>query len=112
MIFGPVTLLSVTRTMDPEFMDLADPPLISPRPKFVPCAFCGKRVKVKAAGPLPMYCGNAHKQAAFQQKLRLMRPEPPAPTRDELAIRIWEVLTEFGLVTGEMPPAKPKPEPE
>jgi hypothetical protein len=33
-----------------------------------------------------------------------------APTRDELAVRIWEMLTEFGLVTGELPPPKREPE--
>jgi hypothetical protein len=37
-------------------------------------------------------------------------PKPPAPTRDELAVRIWEMLTEFGLVTGDLPPPKRKPE--
>jgi hypothetical protein len=43
-------------------------------------------------------------EAALALLLRM--PKPPAPTHDELAVRIWEVLTEFGLVTGDLPSPK------
>ena len=91
-------------------MDLADPPSrTSPRPKFVPCAVCGKRVKVKPAGPLPLYCSNAHKQAAFAAKQpKVAKPKVAKVSLEErVAVRVVEMLIERGVIT-----LPPKSEPE
>ena len=86
-------------------MDFSD---LAPRPKSVRCLKCKRSIKVKPVGRLPTFCSPSCRQMVFR-KLSLM-PKPPAPTRDELAVRIWEMLTEFGLVTGDLPPPKRKPE--
>jgi hypothetical protein len=86
-------------------MDFPDLP---PRPKTVRCLKCKRSIKVKPVGRLPTFCSPSCRQMVFRKLSRM--PKPPAPTRDELAVRIWEMLTEFGLVTGDLPPPKRKPE--
>jgi hypothetical protein len=86
-------------------MDLAD---IPQRPKTVRCLKCKRRVPVKPAGRIPVFCSPSCRQAIFRKRSRM--PKPPAPARDELAIRMWEMLTEFGLVSGDLPPPKPEGE--
>ena len=79
-------------------MDFSDLP---PRPKTVRCLKCKRSIKVKPVGRLPTFCSPSCRQMVFRKLSRM--PKPPAPTRDELAVRIWEMLTEFGLVTGDLP---------
>ena len=81
-------------------MDFSDLP---PRPKTVRCLKCKRSIKVKPVGRLPTFCSPSCRQMVFRKLSRM--PKPPAPTRDELAVRIWEMLTEFGLVTGDLPGA-------
>jgi hypothetical protein len=81
-------------------MDFSDLP---PRPKAVRCLKCKRSIRVKPVGRLPTFCSPSCRQMAFRRRSQM--PKPPAPTRDELAVRIWEILTEFGLVTGDLPPS-------
>jgi hypothetical protein len=91
-------------------MDLSDTgPRASPRPKFLPCVQCGRRVKVRGAGPLPMYCSGSCKQAAF--KLRQPKPEPKpkqpkVPLEERVAQRVLQLLIDRNVVT----PVKPEGE--
>ena len=88
-------------------MDLAD---IPQRPKSARCLRCKRSIRVKPAGRIPTFCSPSCRQAIFRKMSR--KPKPPAPTRDELAIRMWEMLREFNLVSGDLPPPKPEPEGE
>ena len=82
-------------------MDFSDLP---PRPRAVRCLKCKRSIRVKPVGRLPTFCSPSCRQMAFRRRSQM--PKPPAPTRDELAVRIWEMLTEFGLVTGDLPSPK------
>ena len=92
----------VISTRQPRFSDLP------PRPKTVHCLKCKRRIKVKPVGRIPTFCSASCRQMAFKKLSRAKRLTlPPAPTRDELSIRMWEMLTEFNLVSGDLPPPKP-----
>lgn len=88
-------------------MDLAD---LGPRPRTVRCLKCGKRVRVKPLGGIPMYCSASCRQHVFRKRHR--QPKPMPMTDAEYHRRqLWEALVEFGLTKGPMPP-KPKQEDE
>jgi hypothetical protein len=87
---------------------------VGPRPKFLHCAVCSKRFKVKPKGVVGMYCSGACKAAAFQMRVRLSRREPkpkePKPSLEErIAERVVQLLIDRNVVT---PVAVPLREPD
>ena len=82
-------------------MDFSD---LRPRPRTIRCLKCKRSIRVKPAGRIPVFCSPSCRQMTFKKRSRM--PKPPAPTHDELAVRIWEMLTEFRLVTGDLPSPK------
>jgi hypothetical protein len=79
------------------------------------CVQCDKRVKVKAAGPLPMYCSGACKQAAFQSKQPKPEPKPKEPKvslEERVAMRVYQMLLDTNVITRVDAPLPPKREPD
>ena len=87
-----------------------------PRPKFLHCAVCSKKFKVKPQGVVGMYCSPKCKAAAFQMKVKLTRPErepkQPKPSLEErVAQRVLQLLLDTNVITkADMPPTKPEPD--
>jgi hypothetical protein len=81
-------------------MDFSD---LRPRPKAVRCLKCKRSVKVKPVGRLPTFCSPSCRQMAF----RKVEPDAEAASTDPRRIggAHLEMLTEFGLVTGDLPPS-------
>ena len=80
------------------------------RPLVIRCARCGKKIKVRPTGRLPVYCTPNCRQMHYAKRARAAKKKlTPVATIDEVQrLSLWEALREFGLVQGEMPPRKPK----
>ena len=85
------------------------------RPKTVGCRGCGKRIKVSAKGRVPTFCGQSCKQRAYLKRRRVgpmeLLAQDIATVKVRAVIRdeIWKILTQAGLVGGNLPPPPPKP---
>jgi hypothetical protein len=89
------------------------------RPKVVRCRRCKHKIKVKAKGPLPLYCSHTCRQLAYERRRYLGMREmlaqdiASAKIRDVIRAELWAVLRQIGLVPEKMPPPpRLKPEPK
>ena len=88
------------------------------RPKTVPCRLCKRKLKVKAKGPLPLYCRGCRQQAYERRRhggVRMMLAQDiaTAKIREVLRKEVVLVLTQLGLITNPppAPPSPPRPKP-
>ena len=85
------------------------------RPKTLRCRGCGQRIKVSAKGRVPTFCGQGCKQRAYLKRRRVgpmeLLAQDLATARVRAVIRdeIWKILTQAGLVGGDLPPPPTKP---
>jgi hypothetical protein len=82
------------------------------RPRVAKCARCGKRVRIKPAGTIPIYCGTNCRTMAYAKRKRATK-RAGQQTRVVVGdarqrMFVWELLQDAGLVAPDAPLPPPR----
>lgn len=79
--------------------------MVSDRPVTASCAHCGRSFRLNIKGRPAKFCKASCRVMAFEKAHRGTRP-PKVPFADQVALRVWQMLADAKLVTGELPPKR------